>query len=309
MRRIATRALLVALVGLILSTLLLAGVPAVALSTYQSKILDTFGPDIIAYWPLNEMSGTVAYDVSGNHFNGTYYGVTPAQSAGAGSTFGLAPSFDGVNDYIELYSAGLATEIGTGDLTMCVWLKAQSAAGLHYAFLLGNFSADPNFFMGMSRNNETLTFAIGPGIIVGSISIPDDTWELACLTTESSLSISYIGSEAKGSGTRSTWSTTINTALLGKYLTFFWRGNIAHVLIIKRAFTPEEIGILADTEPIPDPTPTPTPPPISHYMTLASAQPVRLDYSATAGDMLISTLMFIVLGLGAFLLFLTLRSK
>jgi hypothetical protein len=44
--------------------------------SYTEKLLRTFGSSLIGYWPQDELSGTVAYDRSGNGRNGAYTGVS-----------------------------------------------------------------------------------------------------------------------------------------------------------------------------------------------------------------------------------------
>lgn len=43
---------------------------------YSDKVRSIFGTSLIAYWPLWETSGSVAYDISGNARNGAYSGIT-----------------------------------------------------------------------------------------------------------------------------------------------------------------------------------------------------------------------------------------
>src|ERR1700740_1515184 len=37
---------------------------------YENTIINT--PNLVAYWPLDDTSGTTAVDLGPNHFNGTY---------------------------------------------------------------------------------------------------------------------------------------------------------------------------------------------------------------------------------------------
>ena len=61
----------------------------------------------IAYWKLDETSGTTAinYGTLGTAANGTYSGATLGQVAAPGG--GLAPLFDGANDLLNIYSVAL----------------------------------------------------------------------------------------------------------------------------------------------------------------------------------------------------------
>lgn len=90
----------------------------------------------MAYWPLWEASGSVAYDISGNGLHGTYSGVTLGAAGPDGKR--SCPYFDGSAGYVDVYSTGLNTLLDGSPSTICLWLK-MNAAGLwsdagHYAF-------------------------------------------------------------------------------------------------------------------------------------------------------------------------------
>lgn len=93
--------------------------------TYIDKVKSIFDTSLIAYWPLNEASGTTAYDVSGNGLHGTYTGVDLGQAGiGDGET---SPYFDGANDYVNVYSAGLASAFNGDEGTVLIWYKVTDA--------------------------------------------------------------------------------------------------------------------------------------------------------------------------------------
>lgn len=95
-------------------------------------------PKPIAYWPLDEDSGTTANDVTGNGKDATINGPTLGDSGVLGNT---AYTWDGVDDYVD------ANESGTGYYdTSAAW----SAAGWVY------FNAIPggNQSMGFVGNRD-----------------------------------------------------------------------------------------------------------------------------------------------------------
>lgn len=87
---------------------------------YAFRVLAT---DPIGYWKLDETSGSVAYDSSGNGFNGTYIGAT--LSGGTFSNGDPCPSFDG-NDFVNLYSAGLAAAFNPALGSMMIWRQSTN---------------------------------------------------------------------------------------------------------------------------------------------------------------------------------------
>ena len=87
--------------------------------SYSQKILN-LGP--IAYWPLNDASGTAAVELVAG-MNGTYSGVDLAQ---AQAPF-VAPLF-GDGDFCNIYSAGLnALKAFFTEGTVSIWAKVSGA--------------------------------------------------------------------------------------------------------------------------------------------------------------------------------------
>ncbi len=73
---------------------------------YIDQLLGLEPGHVVALWPLNELSGGIAYDVSGHGFNGVINGATLGQPGiGDGQT---AYGFDAINDAVNIYSASLA---------------------------------------------------------------------------------------------------------------------------------------------------------------------------------------------------------
>ena len=97
----------------------------------------------LAWWKLDEGSGTTAYDSSGNSYDGTIVGAT----WGSG---GL--SFDGTNDYVDLddhaqYDLGLSK---TDDYVVSAWFKSSSS-GMIYSMSHTN-PARPYFDLALASN-------------------------------------------------------------------------------------------------------------------------------------------------------------
>jgi len=81
-------------------------IPKPVLSSYQQRAKSLFGSSLLAYWPLNETSGTVATDVSGNGRNGAYSATGVTLSNATSITGNRAPLFN--TGDINAYSASLA---------------------------------------------------------------------------------------------------------------------------------------------------------------------------------------------------------
>ena len=94
-----------------------------SLAGYQKVISDT-AP--LAYWPLDEGSGTVVYDRSGHGYHGVYSGATLANATAPGG--GMAPLFDGANDKAEMQPADLLAALNHSEFTMMAWARVLNAA-------------------------------------------------------------------------------------------------------------------------------------------------------------------------------------
>lgn len=104
------------------------------------RVLAT-GP--IAYWPLSERMGSVAYDVSGNGLHGAYTSVTlghPGIGDGLTSAY-----FNGGYTFVEVFSAGLASAFNGAEGAVMIWAQVPLATWadgqIRRAFM---FAADIN---------------------------------------------------------------------------------------------------------------------------------------------------------------------
>lgn len=93
-----------------------------AVPTYDKKVLG-YNPD--AYWPLWEASGGVAQCLVNSAQNGAYTGVTLGDTT---TPWGdPAPFFDGVNDFVDIYSATFDGVFDGADGSLMIWNKVYNA--------------------------------------------------------------------------------------------------------------------------------------------------------------------------------------
>jgi len=97
-------------------------VTVVAPTAYQSTLI---GLNPLGYWPLNETSGTVAYDLAGGD-NGTYIGgCSLGQGGPPNASFGAnsySVSFDGTSGYVDIPEGPFNI---TGAITTMIWINDQ----------------------------------------------------------------------------------------------------------------------------------------------------------------------------------------
>jgi hypothetical protein len=91
---------------------------------------------LVGYWPLNEGSGTIAIDQSGNNNNGTWSGKPSSPNStyyGAGKIGNYAGWFDGTDNYINVPSQ--SSLMPTGAFTVSAWIKASYATTTYFGLV------------------------------------------------------------------------------------------------------------------------------------------------------------------------------
>ena len=90
---------------------------------YARRILRHFGAACSRYWPLDDASSTRVRElVKGDH--GTRIGTTVDQAGPAGP----ATYFDGVNDYLNVYSESLAADFDGNEGAIIMWMSCDAEA-------------------------------------------------------------------------------------------------------------------------------------------------------------------------------------
>lgn len=98
---------------------------------YKDKMAGIESANLIAYWMLDEASGTTADNYEGTAArDGTYSSAVNGWPVGTGIGDGnTAPTFDGTNDYVDAYSVSFRDAFNGAEGTIAFWAKV-SAAGV-----------------------------------------------------------------------------------------------------------------------------------------------------------------------------------
>lgn len=211
------------------------------LAAYKARALAT---SPIAYWMLNETSGTTIADSSGNSRNGTYSGVTLAN--GTSPQGSPAPLWDGVNDYGDIYSASLAGAVSFNEGCLLIWARMSSAAvwtdGVARYLTTINRNGDNSFYIQKLTTSNTLRLLHRSGATTKLVdtTLSTTAWFSAMLSWSQSGNqmIAYINGVQVGSTqtgliaqTGSGLDSTITN--LGSFNQggFVHSGNLAHVTL------------------------------------------------------------------------------
>ncbi len=317
------------IIAALLGALLLPVAPARA-STYADKILAR-AP--IGYWQLDENSGSVAFDSSGNGRHATYYGVSLASTTSP--TGSNAATWDGVNDYVAL-PASIATAVsGLSTFTVSIWVKVanwtdgvgRSAMALSHS---SGYALNSSINIGKRATDNTIGCDHTPGLPTISKNSTDTGYVHLAYVFASGIGSFYVDGAFINNSIESSLST-IGIARIGyldgglgsSYMASYWAGSIAQVAIFSAALSDADILDLSDPNPPPTPTPTntntptatftPTPTltrtPVPTGFVTGSGREVVMQYTKTAGDWDISLLMLVQVGLLAALIWLTMARR
>lgn len=91
---------------------------------FTQRYFDASPGNLLALYRLNDSGATIT-DISGNGFDGTYTSVTVQGATGPDGE--LTAVWDGINDYGDIYSAGLAAVFNGAQLTQSTWFQILSA--------------------------------------------------------------------------------------------------------------------------------------------------------------------------------------
>lgn len=223
---------------------------------YKQRVL-SLSP--LAYWPLDERSGSTAVNLANASGNGAYTGVDLAQSQ---PPF-IAPLFDGANDYCNIYSAWLNTNFNRNELTFAAWAKPYDAGvwtdGVtrHVIWLATNSTQEVIQVRKNTTNNQFLLQYILGGT-AKSVTLSSQSWttwtHLAVTNSKSGdammayINGAQVGTTQTSLGTSSGNNIITTQATIGASSTTpgsVWSGWLAHAALWNRALSAAEVARLA----------------------------------------------------------------
>ena len=210
---------------------------------------------LVGYWSMNEGTGTVAGDGSGNGNRGT---LTNGPTWVDGKR-GKALNFDYVNDYVEAADK-VSLRVGVPSFTFSAWLKPGNVSGCGADGTGPNciiFNKENSYEWAISNNNN-INWAIrntSPGWAWRSsgLSAPTNTWTHIVITYNGSNIITYKNGGASTnsqSGSGNVDNTTYQNALrIGARnapgaASAFFPGLIDEVRVYNRALSAAEVQAL-----------------------------------------------------------------
>ena len=218
-------------------------------SGYARRVIRRFRGSCIRYWPLDDPSSTRARElITGDH------GARTGTSTDQGGFLSPVSLFDGINDFVNIYSAALAAEFDGQEGSALIWAQTPAASwtdGLSHALfhLYGpTAGGDELHFHIYSGNNQVYyRFKVDDTIrhMIPSQSSTDWLlWGMTWSLVGDRVRTYFNGVASSNAAMPGTWDTVINKALIGAQDTGGadpWSGYAAHCSLYNRALSADEI--------------------------------------------------------------------
>jgi hypothetical protein len=215
-------------------------------------------PNLLGWWKLDEPSGNIAYDSSGNGNDGQLIqtdGFPIGDPQWGGGYAGGALWLDGVDDFIEVpHNESL---LPTTDVTVMAWIntpRLTGAGGSNWQGLItkGNAPRVYSFYTDSAAGG--LHFSIGPeGSFLGSNStdpVPLDEWVHVCAMLTNGNHLYYINGEPSppldngGAGSVIVPGNTATVRIGNAPENNSFMGKIDDVRVYNKALSQEEIQLI-----------------------------------------------------------------
>lgn len=222
--------------------------------TYPQRLQEIFGSSLLGMWPLWELSGNVANDVSGHCRHGTHSNVTLAQPGiGDGRTMA---GYNGTTSYTDIFSHSLVNAFSGAAGTLALWAKVD-AAGVwtdgttkylsvinaaptnRLAILKSSTNNQLRFFYIANNVNKTINVTMSPTTLFHAAL----TWDYAADQLIAYVNGSQVGSTLTGLGAwvglPAVGFTNIGAGSTAPSSVF--AGTLGHVALGNRALSSAEI--------------------------------------------------------------------
>jgi hypothetical protein len=144
-------------------------------------------PTPVAYWKLDETSGTSAADSSGNNNTGTVYGTANWVSGEIGG----ALSLNGTNAYVQALSLA-STQ--TDNITMSAWVKWNGSTSDHQVILNNGSTATSGYavFLDHGNSNKLSLLAGGVAVMSSQTTLATGQWTMVTATRSGGIWSLYV---------------------------------------------------------------------------------------------------------------------
>jgi len=217
------------------------------ISDYNVTPVNPTDSNLVGWWKLDEISGTVAADSSVNDNDGIVYGDPNWGTAGQ---IGTAMDFNGVNDYVD---CGNDVSLDINDaITLAVWVKTNDCGNSEYNPYIAK---GDNAYTLQHRNINDLEIAIydaGAWHFANTLvdSSFNGVWHHLAGTYNGSQIKFYVDGELNATtdyvGSIASETANVNLGRSSDFTDRLYEGLLDDVRIYSRALSQDEVAYLAE---------------------------------------------------------------
>jgi len=237
-----------------------------ALLNYFDQVIKLLGSNLKAYWLLNEASGNIIVDSSGNGINCTYLG-TPVFGADGIATGEKATNFNAAAEGQLVYTPGDAGWTGLQNVidfnlgTVALWVNMNDASywnnAVSYGILMLGVSTSYYYYIVKSSDGKYIYFHCKRNATISTIIVPvpkTARWvhlAISWSTAADSFTVFLNGAKIRPKTNIGTWVGTLNPNY-GRLAdtspgiaNINLNGKMAHVVVTNNALPNSTIKVLA----------------------------------------------------------------
>jgi len=199
---------------------------------------------LVGAWPLQEVGGKTAFDVSGYRNHGTLKNMDAATDHVV-TPMGRALDFDGSNDYVRINTKPVLTN----QLTVCEWVLFANAAIVGGACSFcqqtwGAYTWDWEIYHGNSTPNLDFR-AVGKLSSASPVLLDNSAYHICGVYDGANLRL-YVNGKQSGADVAATGNVgnTAPDVEIGRGYNAYFSGRLANNLIFSRALSLSEIRSL-----------------------------------------------------------------
>ena len=117
----------------------------------KNKVLASLDPNLVGYWDMETLTGTMLKDLSGKGNDGTMTGTTSVSGK-----VGNARSFNGTSDYVDIGSSSTINSVT--DFTISSWVKlgvTLGSANTNYHIFSNNIWNSAGYYLRVENATTT----------------------------------------------------------------------------------------------------------------------------------------------------------
>ncbi len=217
----------------------IAGYPGVIAAGSSNATSPIYNPaGLVAWWPMDEGTGTIAYDRSGNSFNDTL-GANVSWQPGKVGTYSITNSTNTAAAGTTNYAAGSALDFtATSHMSVAFWMNTSVVPKALTQFI--GCSVGGCWMILYQSGKFALDTWSGPIVALGTMPT-DGKWHLVVVAYDGTNAIEYLdGAQVVSAAYTPTWSSGTRVLNVGGAASYSFVGSLDDVRVYNRALSVAE---------------------------------------------------------------------